>query len=362
MGGFSFKTNGVYVDDLDLSILRWMYPGGVFSFWSTDPRITPAEIASHVGLDRTVIWDRLRKWRREGFWDGFEVGLNPATVGMREVRFEICVADPAEGWALLDELERIEGILWARVGFGDTLTQRDVEIVSLVLVVDHPTHLRRTVRSLRQLSPTGIIGGPFRNSTPPCSRELTPLDWRIIAAIVANPNAKPSQIARLVGVTPKTFVHHQSTLIEENAVCYRPKVDWSKMGCVCLGVFCHDGGDVEPVQKDVNARFPHLIPIAMKGVEGVNAGWEESTCFGLIVPAHSPHEVQTLLRDLSLMDGVRLVRPEYWGPERRFSRWVSQRIAEHLTTPAAAARGSIPRSGGRKSSGHATPTRRRISS
>jgi DNA-binding Lrp family transcriptional regulator len=344
------------VDDFDLSILRWMYPGGVFSFWGMDPRITPTEVASHVGLDRTVIWDRLRKWRREGFWDGFEVRLNPGTVGMQEVRFEIRVADPSEGWALFGALERIEGILWARVGFGDTLTQRDVEVVSLELVVDDPAHLDRKVRCLRQLSPTGTIGGPFREEAPPCSRVLTPLDWRIIAAMVANPNARPSRVARLVGVTPKTFVHHQTALIDGNAVSYLPKVDWSKMGCVILGLFCYDAGDVDPVQRAVYARFPHSIPMALKGFEGLAAGWDDSTCFGVIVPAHSPHEVQTLLRDLSMIRGVRTVRPEYWGPERRFSRWVTQTIAEHVTTSAPVAPDLIPRSSGRKSHGRATPS------
>jgi DNA-binding Lrp family transcriptional regulator len=343
------------MDDRDLDILRWMYPDGVFSFWGVDPRITPTEIASHVRLDRTAVWDRLRRWKREGFWNGFEVTLNLAALGMEEVRIEIPVTDSAEGSALMGELEHVDGALWARVCFGDTITQRNVEVVVVVLVGDDPVHLERRLRGLRQLAPTGVIGGPFRDDTPPCTRDLTPLDWRIIAAIVANPNASPSRVARLLGVTRKTLVRHHSALIDNHAVFYIPKVDWTRLGCVVLGLFCDDSEAVYRVERAVEARFPHAIPWPVRRSEGINAGWDNSNCFVEIVPAHSPGEVQTIVRDLSMIAGVRKVRPEYWGPERRFPGWVNQRIAEHLASPAPVVPTHVLRSGGRKSRGHATP-------
>jgi DNA-binding Lrp family transcriptional regulator len=350
------------VDDRDLDIFRWMYPNGMYSFWGVDPRITPAEIASHVGLDRTAVWDRLRRWKREGFWNGFEVTLNLTALGMEEVRIEIPVAGSAEGSALLGELEHIDGILWARVCFGDTITQRDVESVVVVLVGDDPAHLERRLRGLRQLAPTGVIGGPFRDDAPPCTRNLTPLDWRIIAAIVANPNASPSRVARLLGVTRKTLVRHRSALIDNHAVFYIPKVDWNRLGCLALAFFCDDSGDVGGVERAVEARFPHSIPWALRRSEGINAGWDFSTCFVEIVPAHSPNEVHAIVRDLSMIAGVRKVRPEYWGPERRFPGWVNQRIAEHLAGPASVVPTHVRRSGGRNSRGHASPPPRKSSS
>ena len=323
------------VDDRDLDILRWMYPDGAYSYWGADPRITLTEISSHVGLDRTAVWDRLRRWRREGFWNGFEVALNLTTLGMEEVRVEIQVADSAEGSALLGELEHVDGVLWARVCFGDTITEQNVEDVVVVLVRDDPAHLERRLRRLRQLAPTGVIGGPFLDDSPPCTRDLTPLDWRIIAAIVANPNASPSRVARLLGVTRKTLVRHRSALIDDQAVFYIPKVDWTRLGCVALGFFCDDSEAVDSVKRAVEARFPHAIPwTSLRRSEGINVGWDNSTCFVMSVPAHSPNDVQTIVRDLTMIAGVRKVRPEYWGPERRFPGWVNQRIAEHLASPA----------------------------
>jgi DNA-binding Lrp family transcriptional regulator len=331
-----------------------MYPAGMFSFWGADPRITPAEIASHVGLDRTAVWDRLRRWKREGFWNGFEVTLNLTILGMEEARVEIPVADSAEGSALLGELEHVDGVLWARVCFGDTITEQNVERVVVVLVSDDPAHLERRLRGLRQLAPTGAIGGPFRDDTPPCTRDLTPLDWRIITAIVANPSASPSRVARLLGVTRKTLVRHYSALIDNHAVFYIPKVDWARLGCVALGIFCDDSEAADRAKRSVEARFPHAIPWALGRSEGLSAGWDNSTCFLVIVPAHSPHEVQTIVRDLSMIAGVRKVRPEYWGPERRFPGWVNQRIAEHLSSPTPVVPTRVLRAGGRKSRGYST--------
>ena len=347
------------MDDIDLSIFRWMYPGGEMSPWGTDPRITPSEIASHVGRDRTVVWDRIRKWKRKGFWNGFDVRLNLRTLGIGQVRAELHVADSAEGWALFDQLGQADGILEARVVFGDTMTSRDVEVVVVEMAAESPAHVARRMRILRQLSPTGSVEGPFSEEAPPIARELTPLDWRIVAAIVAYPNASQSRLAHLVGVTLNTFVHHHSALIDDHAVFYAPKVDWSQLGCVTFAVHCNDVAAVDRARKSFEARFPHSIPMNLKGFEGMSAEWRNPTTFAIIVPVRSPSEVQTLVRDLSTVSGVRLVRPEYWGPGRRFPTWVIQRIGERLAIPAGVARAQVLRAGGRKSRGRVIPTARK---
>jgi DNA-binding Lrp family transcriptional regulator len=322
------------VDDLDLDILRWMHPGGVRSPWGTDPRITVTEIASHVGLDRTRVWARIRKWRREGFWDGFLVYPNFTIFGVRLLSAEIMVADVAEGCALMDKLEMMDGAVRAFLAYGDSSTRRDVEVLEVYFVGDDPTRIARRMEHLRRLSPTGRVNGPFRREAPQCSRALTPLDWRIIAAIVAHPNASPSKVATLVGVTFKTFVRHHSALIDDHAVFYVPKVDWSKLGCVLLGVYCRGAADVGRVRKALEARFPHSIPINLEGydIEGDAPEFDKSRCFSIHVPSHSPNDLQPLVLNLSQVPGVRLVRAQLMGPSRQFPRWTNQQIAEHLAT------------------------------
>jgi DNA-binding Lrp family transcriptional regulator len=344
--GFSYEKDGGCVDDLDLDILRWMFPGGVRSPWGIDPRIPVAEIASHVGLNRTAVWARIRKWRREGFWNGLTVNPNFSIFGVGLLAAEIQVADSAEGCALMDQLEMIEGIVRAALTFGDSATRRDVEALGVFFVADDPIRISRRMGILRRLSPSGKVDGPYRRGSPECSRELTPLDWRVIAAMMANPNVPPSQLARLVGVSLKTYIRRQSTLIDDHAVFYVPKVDWSKLSCVTLTITCRDAGDVGRVRSAIETRFPHSIPISLEGygIEGIAPDYDPSRCFPTIVPAHSPHELQTIVRDVSQVPGVKLVRPQLFGPSRQFPRWTNQHIAEHLAHPAAIQPSLIPQS------------------
>lgn len=322
------------MDDTDLDIFRWMYPGGVRSPWGTDPRLSVAEISSHVGLDRTRVWARIRKWRREGFWDGFRVTPNLAIFGVEMLSAEIVVPDAAEGCALLDRVETMEGALRAWLAYGDSATRRDVEALVVDFVGDDPARVARRMGFLRRLSPSGRVDGPYPRPAPPCSRALTPLDWRIIAAVLANPNAPPSKVAPLVGVTFKTFVRHHSALIDDHAVFYDPKIDWSRLGCVTLGIHCVDAADVGRVQAALEARFPHSIPINLDGwdTEGVAPEFDRSRCFAIIVPSHSPNDLQTLVASLSRVPGVRMVRTQLFGPVRQYNRWINQQVTAHLAT------------------------------
>lgn len=336
------------VDDIDLCILRWMYPGGEWSWWGTDPRITTTEIASKVGLDRTAVWARIRHWRRDGFWDGFEVHVNPGIFGAGQVRFEIPVLGPAQAADVLDELEHVDGALVAKVLFDVFAHGGEGEGVGVVLATEDATHIRRRVRLLRGLSSTGNVEGPFRLNLSPCSHRLTPLDWRILAAVIANPNASPARLARLVGVTLKTFTHHHGILIESHAIFYFPRVDWSKLECVGLAVYCRSADDLDRVRRELRARFPASIPMNLRGGEGIAPEWDDSTCFASLVPAHSPHRAHSLVREVSLIPGVRFARSSTWGPDRLYHDWVNRQVAERIAATSAAVPGQAPRLGVRK--------------
>ena len=321
------------MDDLDLRIFRWMYPGGMWSWWGTDPRITTTEIGSHVGLERAAVWARIRNWKREGFWNGFEVRSNPGIFRVGQVHVEVRVLGAARGADLIADIEQLDGVLWARVVSGTAARSgREGEVVLVTLVSDNAKGLSRRLRLLRRLTPMECLEGPFRNDTPPCSGRLTPLDWRIVAALSAEPNSSAARLASLLGITLKTFAHHHSKLIEGNAIFYLPSVDWSKLGCVVLGLNCRSAEDVDRVRSELLGRYPASIPMTLAGFEGIAPDWDHSTCFAAMVPSHSPHSVHALIRDISKIPGVKLARSETWGPERLYHEWTDRRIAAHVIT------------------------------
>ena len=343
-------TKGIpaVVDDTDLRIFRWMYPGGVWYWWGTDPRITTTEIGFGVGLERTAVWARIRRWRAIGFWHGFEVHVNPRIFGVGQVRVEVPVLGPAQGADVLDALEHVEGTLCAKVGFDISVHGREGVGLAVVIAAEDATHVRRRVRLLCGLSSTGKVEGPFREDPPACPHSFSPLDWRILAAVIANPNASPSRVARLVGVTLKTFDHHHSLLIDRHAIYYLPKVDWSKLECVGLSVVCRRAEDLDRVRGELQARYPASIPINLIGGEGIAPEWDESTCFAALVPAHSPNEVHALVRDVSRIPGVRFARTSTWGADRLYQDWVNRQVAERVAATSAAIPERAPRLGARR--------------
>lgn len=322
------------MDDIDLDILRWMYPGGVWSCWGTDPRITVADVASHVGLNRTAVWARLRKWREIGFWDGFDTQVNCRIFGASTLIASFHVADSAQGWELVDRSGAIEGVMWASLHFGESLVDRNVNYVLVTMLADTDANELRRMRDLRRLSPTGIVDGPLTLQPPPCSRTLTRLDWRVLSAMVANPNSSTVRLASDVGVSLKTFDHHRSQLIDDGVVYSTPRLDWSKLGCVAVTFYCRCSEDLEPAVQALECRHPHSIPISFQGFNGRDFKDPQAFCY--MVPAHSPNAIPMLVHELSRLPGVTSVLPELWGHGRRFSTWVTSRIAEHLGSPVTA--------------------------
>jgi hypothetical protein len=246
---------------------------------------------------------------------------------------------------LIHDLEHVDGVLWAHVAFGITVHGREGEVVWVALANEDSRRVNRRIRMLRRLSSTGRLEGPYRDETPPCSHSLTALDWRIIAAVIPNPNASSVRLARLLGVTLKTFAQHHATLIERNAIFYLPKVDWTKLGSVLLAVYCRTAGDVNRVRAELEARYPATIPMTFEWCEGISPEWESSSSFAAMFPSHSPHEVHALVRDVSRIPGVKLVRPETWGPQRLYLDWVNRRTAEHLAAAMGTVSGLVQRRG-----------------
>ncbi|MCI4366091.1 MAG: winged helix-turn-helix transcriptional regulator [Thermoplasmata archaeon] len=318
------------MDDLDLDIYRWMYPGGVFSMYGVDPRITTSDIAPHVGLTRTAVWARIRQWERDGFWKGLRVHPNPTIFGEKIYRVEIPVADTVEGGNLIDELEVVDGILGANISFGDTSNDKMVHVVVLRFTAAGAIEVDRRMRVLRRLSPTGTAHGPWIDEVPDVTRTLTALDRRIIGLLVKNPNASLTQVARLLGVTLKTLVRRRSALLDAHALFYRPNVDWTKHPSVTLLFFCWEVADVDRVKAAVTLRFPHFLHFPRVGVGYMGEAYTANDWFAGLVPAHSPREVPVLVLELSRLPGVKTVRPEVSGPSRSFHRWANQRGAELL--------------------------------
>lgn len=321
-----------------------MYPRGIWSYCGIDPRITPAEIAKHVGLRRKAVWARIRQWKRAGIWKDPRVFPNPQLFGLREFQVEMPVADPSEGSAVMDKLERVGGIIDSMIAFSDTEAGPSADIVQLVFVAESGREFQRIARLLKRISPTGSLFGPAQDILPRCTQDLSPIDWRILSALVENPGGSLSQIARLARVTLKTAARRRSALIDSQAVWFIPDIDWSRHPSIVFNLTCHEAGDMPRVRAALDERFPHSLPMA---TEYFGSIYDPPRPVVMIrVPAHSPGERQKLELELSRLPGVKLVRPSIWGPSRWYPYWATGVIAARSppkgTQPSVAERRALP--------------------
>jgi len=318
------------VDDIDLGIVRWMYPDGTWVPWGVDPRITPAQIGRRIGLSRTAVWARVRQWAKEGFLETWVAGPNIRLFDAGILAVDLHITDPADATSVLEELELVEGVTYASVGFGDARSSESVEQVSVCFVDDNPTAVARRMRLFRRLSTAGVVDGPYEFRVPTVSRQLSALDWRIIAALRAKPRASLSRVAELLGITLKTLVRRRDALLESKAIWYYAEFDWSRLPSVALRMSYHQAHELPNILRTLDERFRHYLPMSLADIGAYDQQPESQRILEVRVPARSPDEVQHIMIDLARIPGVTRVRNDLYGPARFYHHWVNQRLASRI--------------------------------
>jgi DNA-binding Lrp family transcriptional regulator len=316
-----------------------MYPGGVWVPWGVDPRVTPGEIGRTVGLGRQAVWARIRAWLQDGFFRPYEIRPNYRLFGVELQQVDVHLADPLDARDLLDELELVEGVTSAWVGFGDTRSAESVWRCSVCYVDDHVFSVERRMRMFRRLSTRRVADGPFAYALPDVTHTPSALDWRMIDVLRANPTASLTRVARQLRVTLKTLIRRRDALLADNAIWYLPRFDWSQHPSVALRVFHDETREPAAVLRDVENRYPDLLPMSLADMGFYRHELESAHFFGARVPASSPDRVQGIMIEVAQIPGVTRVRSDLQGPWRYYSPWVDRALArrfEGLATPSPA--------------------------
>jgi len=164
-------------------------------------------------------------------------------------------------------------------------------------------------RMLAALS-TGSQESPPRHfytrEMPELKRALTPLDWRIMQALRANPRATSADLASVVGVSARTVKRHLTRMAKEGSVFLVPAIDPSKADGLFLFellVYLRDGSGPRPMAA-LKAAFnaEHVYAYVPASADLGN--------FDLLLFARTSAEVEALRRRAEQIDGV--IRAEAW--------------------------------------------------
>lgn len=321
------------MDPLDFAIYRYLSPGGEARFWAgrrlIDPMIPAREIAERVGVSENGVRARMRGLADRGYLRGTAVTPNPSLFGVEMFVQEVPIDTAAEADRVLRDLSLVDGVVFAR----DTLDegQRGVRVH---FVSESAAATARRTALIARLSASGGLAFPEPYWIPPCTRELSSLDWRLLAALYRAPDAKVAEVARTVGISLKTTARRWHELVASRACWWTHAADAEEFPLALIQLDLQEEAGRTSLLGTLHDVAPAWMPVASDGL-GTQPGSAPPTIAGL-VPADAPAALERLVQKLAGLPGVLSVRRTFALGSRSYPTWFSDRIAEHLPRPQAA--------------------------
>ena len=318
------------MDPLDFAIYRFLSPDGEARFWAgrrlIDPTIPVRAIADQVGISENGVRARLRGLSELGFLRGRAVTPNPSLFGVRVFVQVVPVGSAGEAERVFRDLALVDGVVFAR----DTLDEGQREVRAHFVSETESTTTRRAAL-IGRLSPTSRLRPPQLYWIPPCERELSPLDWRLLQAFRAAPDATVAAIAKTVRVSLKTTARRYHQMIDARACWWTHGADAEEFPLALVRIELRDAESRHEVVGKVPKEAPVWMPVASDGL-GLEPGNVTTTIAGL-VPADAPTVLERLVTKLAGLPGVVSVRRTFALGSRSYPEWFTERIAERVAVP-----------------------------
>lgn len=210
------------MDETDLAILRELMHGRVF-FWATlDPRVSAEAVAKRLKLSPTTVRARLRAWRASGFFAGTQVVPHPALLGLKLGSGNVRVDDVRAKPAVLESMALVPGVFAVLDHVGPWVAYN---------VMTESDAAQERVRRLVARLPGVDEATPCHTLSPPAPARasLSPLEWRILRALRAAPDAPLAKAAAQTGISAKTFARKYEALLADNLVLFVPELDLTRV-------------------------------------------------------------------------------------------------------------------------------------
>jgi DNA-binding Lrp family transcriptional regulator len=318
------------MDSVDFAVYRFLSPDGEARFWAgrrvIDPMMPAREIAARTRLSENAVRARLRGLAERGYLRTSAVTPNPSLFDARAFVTEIPVRTSVDSDRLFEDLALVDGVVFAR----DTMDEGERK-VRVHFLAERDAATARTVSLLGRLcsAPTPPTATPYL--LPPCEIELSPLDWRILAARMRLPDADLGELAKSVHVSDKTTARRHHRLAAARAFWWTHGPESEEFPLALVRVRVRDASHRASVTKLVIQKFEEWMPAAADGL-GLPAE-EASILVAGLTPADSPTFLERVVRGLTAVPGVVDVQRTFPLGSRAYPAWLADRVAERVPSP-----------------------------
>jgi DNA-binding Lrp family transcriptional regulator len=286
------------VDAIDVGILRAM---GIRPYERTPKpldALQPARIARVTGSSVNTVKDRITRMTETGVIVGYQAVPNLRHLGLHGEAYHLRFKSDAAKDKAMPRILAVDGLLELHDFLGQGACAD--------FAFKDEAALKRTLAALSAGSQDGAPRHFYDREMPKVTRSLTPLDWRIVQALRADPRATPADLAPTVGVSTRTVKRHLTRMAAEGSLFLVPMLDPSKADGVFLFellVYLREGTGPRPMAA-LRAAFhaEHVYAYVPASAELGN--------FDLLLFARTSAEVEALRRRAEQVEGV--VRAEAW--------------------------------------------------
>jgi len=316
------------VDPHDFAVYRFLSPDGEARFWAgrrvIDPMTPAREIAARTHLSENAVRARMRGLAERGFLRTSAVTPNPSLFDAQVHVVEIPVRTSSDSDRLFEDLALVDGVVFAR----DTMDDGERK-VRVNFAADRAATSARTVSLLGRLCSAAALPAPVPYLIPRCEAELSPLDWRILAARMRLPDADLGELAENLHVSEKTTARRHHRLVAERAFWWTHGADSEEFPLALVRVRLRESGDRTTVTKRVLERVGEWMPVA---IDGLGLPVEEASMLVAgLAPADAPTSLERAVRALSTVPGVASVQRTFPLGSRAYPAWWADHVTSRLS-------------------------------
>jgi DNA-binding Lrp family transcriptional regulator len=305
------------LDDLDFQIVRELIVGS--GAYLRSDRVSLEGVGRSVGVHRSTVADRIAKWGRTGFLADWTIDVDPGALGLvgAHVHYHSAAKAHEHAVRLVALVEGVTGVLefdqdWVGVIFmadsADALTRTE-KLLAAILEADRSVRIVDTAADYPD-------SHPFR---------LSPLDAKLLTALVRDSRQTPTVLAKKLHITVRTVERRLGRLRKAGVYYIRPLFRFTRIPGVTFALlsFGYPAGEREAALRQILERVTNQVG---RQVEAPTRG--QLAIYG------SAREIDHSAKAVASIPGVRDVLLRILLGELEtpgFDDWLSERIVRRST-------------------------------
>lgn len=232
----------------------------LLAHWFERPFASLEELGRVLGLSGAAVKARVGALQSEGVLQQFWTVPAASLFGLwpRVYLFEVEM-NPA---AAIDVALRDDSVVWAKAYENLAFERRLPGTLAVLCYLSNPGKVPDRLREAFG-APSFVRTPGWPTATAGPNPIISPLDWRILRAMVKNPRAPPATLGESAGLTEKTARRRRTRLMMQGFVGVQPLVNGGHargIACFHLVIYTEHGASVPDLSRWVRGVVIESIP------------------------------------------------------------------------------------------------------